>query len=267
MKVKAGATGSIVNTASVPNDTAFDPAAPECATGCANEGAADTDTTNADNTFSATTQVSGTGIDLVMGDIEDEPDPTAPGNLVTYTVEVSNAGTVNATDAVVRLTLPNTGVNHVLSNGSNGFNCVFGFPVVDCTGDLPAGGSTEITLVVQVTASATPPDTSTSVTITAEVDPDPPNAIAEDDETNNEASETTTVQSSCVTDCVDLVAGPVVATPNPVFAGEVVTFVIGVGNAGDDDTGEFDIDLNLSGTAFEWDAGARHVLVRRDPTQ
>jgi uncharacterized repeat protein (TIGR01451 family) len=255
VKVKAGATGSIVNTASVPIDTAFDPAAPECVTGCANEGAADTDTTNSDNTFSVTTQVSGTGIDLVMGDIEDEPDPTSPGNLVTYTVEVSNDGTVNATDAVVRLTLPNTGVNHVITSGSNGFNCVFAFPVVNCTGDLPAGGgSTEITMVVQVTASPTPPDTSTSVTITAEVDPDL--AIAEDDETNNDASETTTVQLSCVTDCVDLVAGPIVASPSPVLAGEVVTFTIGVGNAGDDDTGEFDIDLNLSGTAFEWAAGA-----------
>ncbi|MFZ0062191.1 MAG: DUF11 domain-containing protein, partial [Pyrinomonadaceae bacterium] len=76
VKVKAGATGSIINTASVPTDTAFDPAAPECATGCANEGAPDTDSTNGDNTSSATTQVSGTGIDLVMVSLADDPDPS-----------------------------------------------------------------------------------------------------------------------------------------------------------------------------------------------
>jgi uncharacterized repeat protein (TIGR01451 family) len=170
---------------------------------------------------------------------------------VTYTANVSNSGTANADDVVVRLTLPATGLNHVISSASNGFTCEFLFPNIDCEGDLPAGGTTEVTLVTHVTAVA-PPDT--SVTVTAKVDPD--NAIVEDDETNNELSQTTSVTGSCAIPCVDLVASPIVASPDPVNAGDVVTFIIGVGNAGSNPTtGDFDIALKLGGAAFTFDGG------------
>jgi uncharacterized repeat protein (TIGR01451 family) len=195
--------------------------------------------------------LTGTGIDLVMLSLEDDPDATAPGGIVTYTAQVSNTGTANATGVKVQLTLPVTGLNHVISSASNGFTCSFLFPNIDCIGNLPAGGTTTVTLVTHVTATA-PPDT--FVTVTAKVDPG--NTIVEDDETNNEKSQTTTVSASCATDCVDLVASPVIGSPDPVNAGDIVTFIIGVGNAGSDATsGDFDIALKLDGAAFTFDGG------------
>jgi uncharacterized repeat protein (TIGR01451 family) len=252
VKVQSGATGSILNEVSVPDNTAFDPLAPECGGGgCANEGDPNTSSTNANNSDTASVSLTGTGIDLVMLTLDDDPDAAAPGGLVTYTAAVSNNGTDDADDVVVRLTLPPAGLNHVISSATNGFTCDFLFPNIDCTGDLPAGGTTEVTLVTQVTAAA-PPDT--SVTVIAAVDP-APGTIAEDDETNNVKSQTTTVSGSCSTGCVDLVASPVVATPDPVAAGELVTFYVGVGNAGDQATSAFDISLKLTGTAWSFDGG------------
>jgi uncharacterized repeat protein (TIGR01451 family) len=251
VKVKTGATGSVLNEARVPDNTAFDPAAGECAgSACADEAAANTSSTNANNSATESVSLTGTGIDLVMLSLEDDIDATTPGGIVTYTANVSNSGTANADDVVVRLTLPATGLNHVISSASNGFTCEFLFPNIDCEGDLPAGGTTEVTLVTHVTAVA-PPDT--SVTVTAKVDPD--NTIVEDDETNNELSQTTTVTGSCAIPCVDLVASPIVASPDPVNAGDLVTFIVGVGNAGDTATGTFDIELKLDGAAFTFDGG------------
>jgi uncharacterized repeat protein (TIGR01451 family) len=252
VKVKAGATGSVGNTSSVPDDTAFDPHAGECAgSACANEAADNTSSTNANNSATESVSLTGTGIDLVMLSLEDDPDPTAPGGIVTYTAQVSNTGTADATGVKVQLTLPATGLNHIISSASNGFTCSFLFPNIDCTGNLPAGGTTTVTLVTHVTASA-PPDT--SVTVTGMVDPDL--AIAEDDETNNQKSQITTVSASCATGCVDLVASPVIGSPDPVNAGDIVTFIIGVGNAGSNaTTGDFDIALKLDGAAFTFDGG------------
>ena len=251
--VKAGVTAPIVNMASVPDGTAFDGSAPECSGGatCANEGDADTATTNADNKAQVTTSVGGSGIDLVMQSFTDNVDPTAPGGVVTYTATVANTGTSAASGVKIRLTLPAIGVDYVSGAGSNGFLCTFLFPDIECTGSLPSGGQTVITLVTHITATA-PPDT--DVTITATVDPD--DTIGEDDETNNELSQTTTVHASCATGCVDLVASPISASPDPVHTGDVVTFVVGVGNAGDTATGTFDIALKLANTSdFDFEPG------------
>jgi hypothetical protein len=142
------------------------------------------------------------------------------------------------------MALPATGLNHVSSAGSNGFTCLFLFPNVDCTGTLPAGQTTILTLVTQVTATA-PPDTTVQVTTTV----DPANAFTESNEANNEETEVTTVHSNCGTGCIDLVTSPIVASPDPVANGEYATFVIGVGNAGDTNSGTFDISLKLDDPA------------------
>jgi uncharacterized repeat protein (TIGR01451 family) len=248
-KVKTGVTGSIVNKASVPDNTPFDSGAPECAgSACVNEGDPASSSTNADNTASVTTSIGGSGIDLVMLSLTDDIDPTAPGGIVTYTATVKNQGTADATGAVIRVTLPATGLNHIISSASNGFLCTFLFPNIDCTGNLPSGGTTVITVVTDVTATA-PPDTSVTVTATA----DPALAIVEDDETNNTKSQTTTVSASCATGCVDLVASPIVVSPAAVHVGDTATFIVGVGNAGDTATGTFDIDLKLSGAGYDFD--------------
>jgi uncharacterized repeat protein (TIGR01451 family) len=251
VKVKSGVTGPIKDKASVPDNTAFDGLAPECAGGnCKNEADTFTSSTNANNSDTVSVALGGTGIDLVMLSLDDDVDATAPGGIVTYTAKVANNGTADATGVLVRLALPVSGLNHVISSASNGFTCSFLFPNIDCTGSLPAGGTTEVTLVTNVTASA-PPDTSVTVIATA----DPLSAIAEDDETNNEKTQITSVSSSCDTGCKDLVASPIVVTPASVHAGDVVTFIVGVGNAGDQNSGSFDIALKLMGTGFDFEPG------------
>ena len=244
VQVKETATGTFINTASVPNDTPFDAAAFPCVidpSQCANEAAAETNSSNADNSDSVTVAVGASGIDLVMGSLIDTPDPTAPGGIVTYEALVINAGTANATGVVVRTSLtPDVGLtlSHISSAGSNGFICTFAV-TVECTGDLPAGQSTIIKMFFQVSGTV-PPDK--TVTVTTKVDPD--GAFGEADETNNELSTVTTVHANC-TGCIDLVTSTIVATPDPVAKDNIVNFTVGVGNAGDTPSGLFNIQLTV----------------------
>jgi uncharacterized repeat protein (TIGR01451 family) len=243
VKVKPTASGTIANSASVPDNTAFDADAPECEPDevCANEAAAMTDSTNADNQDSVTVSVGASGYDLAVVSLDDAPDPVAPGGIVTYTAIVSNNGTSDAAGVQVRTELtPDSGITltHVNSAGSNGFACTFAV-TVDCTGNLPAGGSTTVTMQFQV-AGTVPPDKKVDVTTTV----DPAAAFAETDETNNVKSNDTTVHATC-SSCVDLVVGDILDTPDPVARGSVVTYVVGVGNAGDTQSGAFDIRLTI----------------------
>jgi uncharacterized repeat protein (TIGR01451 family) len=246
VKVNGTASGTITNTASVPDNTAFNPAASECLTGgdpvCANEAAANTESTNGDNSDSVTTPVGASGFDLVVVSLEDAPDPVAPGGIVTYTAVVSNNGTSNATGVDVRTTLtPDSGITltHVSSAGSNGFACTFAV-TVDCTGDLPAGGTTTITMQFQV-AGTVPPDKQVTVATTVDYTTE----FTEFDETNNTKSNDTTIHANCA-GCIDLVMGDIVDSPDPVARDEIVTYTIGVGNAGDTQSGPFNIVLTLT---------------------
>jgi len=255
VKVKDSASGTIVNTASVPDNTPFDGTAPECSGGliCVNEAAAGTDSTNLDNSDSVTVTVGASGFDLVVVSLGDLPDPVAPGGIVTYTAVVTNNGTSNATNVPIRTTFtPDAGITltHVNSSGSNGFACVWGPPNVDCTGDLAgSGGTTTITMLFQV-AGTVPPDKQVNVTTT--VDP-APGTFAESDETNNSQTNATTVHANC-TSCIDLVMGDIADSPDPVAEGAIVTYSIGVGNAGDTQSGDFDIVLTLT-EAGDFDFG------------
>jgi uncharacterized repeat protein (TIGR01451 family) len=110
----------------------------------------------------------------------DSPDPVTVGDNLTYTITVINLGPDAATNVVVTDTLP-SGVTFV--SASSG--CVHSAGVVTCNlGDIPAGGSVTITIVVTVTAPGTISNTATVTSDTLD-----PNTA------NNSDAEPTEVQS------------------------------------------------------------------------
>ena len=215
--VNVAATSAITNTA-VAAPALADPAD----TGAENETSLD------DNDSTVVASIGSPAFDLSIADIVDNPDPAIRGQQVTYTVIGLNTGTDPANGVVIQIALPASGATLVGAAGSNGFNCAA--PVgttIDCTGDLPGGGNTAITLNFLVNMSA-----SADLTLTATIDPG--NAFPEPNETNNSQTETTTVSGGgCPNpDCVDLVAAQLDDSPDPVATSANVTYTLVIANIG-----------------------------------
>jgi len=215
--VNADSTGSITNTAV---------AAP--ATADTSDPANDNELMVDNNTSTVVTSIGPPGFDLILASIVDAPDPATRGQQVTYNVAVANTGTDPANGLVIRVTLPSGGVTFTSATGTNGFSC--GAPsagTLDCTGNMPGGGSTAIAVKFLVNLSA--PD---SLELSATVDPG--NAFTEANESNNTDTETTSVGGAgCHTPfCIDLVAATLDGSPNPVQATHEVTFVFTIANIG-----------------------------------
>src|SRR6185436_3537410 len=123
-----------------------------------------------DNTATVTTSVTGTGFDLVLSVLTDNPDPVSPGQVLKYTAVAINAGTEDATGVKIAIHIPSSsGVLLLNADGTNGFNCAAPVSdVITCTGDLPGGGDTTITIGMAVLLSLVPP---TDLTVTATIDP------------------------------------------------------------------------------------------------
>jgi uncharacterized repeat protein (TIGR01451 family) len=217
--VNAGASLPLVNTA-----TASAALADPAETDAEDETVAN----QANNTATANTGVGSAGFDLSIGSITDNPDPANAGKLVTYTVVAVNGGSQAAPGVHVNVTLPsNAAATFVSADGTNGFNCAA--PVgtlVDCVGDLPAGGNTVITIKL-VVVLAPPGDLVLSAVI------DPADAFEETNDGNNTQTETTTVSGSVCTACVDLVSVLLSATPEPAAPSGSITFKYVLVNAGD----------------------------------
>ena len=113
----------------------------------------------------------------------DTPDPVSVGVDLTYSLQAANAGPTAATGVIVTDTLPAsvTFVSAVAGQGS----CTQAFRKVTCNlGDLGAGGSAGVQIVVQPKKAGTISNTATVVA--SESDPNP---------ANNSATATTTVTS------------------------------------------------------------------------
>jgi len=191
-----------------------------------------TDETNtANNKATVKTSVAGTGTELAVTSITDNPDPVIPGQGLKYTVIAVNGGSADQTGVVVRLNLPSAGATFVSADGTNGFNCNPGATpnTEDCVGDLGHGDSTVITVSFTVTG---PPGS--DLALTATIDPD--NVIPESDEGNNTKTETTTISGSTCTNCIDLVSAQLIPSPDPVSAGGTLVVKYNVVNIGDKPT-------------------------------
>lgn len=112
----------------------------------------------------------------------DEPDPVTPGNTLTYTLVISNAGPDTADNVVVADTLPGgvTLVSATPSQGTcNGTTCDLG--------NLTNGAQASITIVVTVNVGTAGPLLNTAQVSSDTPDPDP---------SNNTANEPTAIPSS-----------------------------------------------------------------------
>lgn len=228
------------------------------------------DTNDANDHSTVTTSVGGEGIDLVLASLSDSPDPVPHGDTVTYTALVTNAGSVNAEDVLVRFDLSSTtDLDLQSATASQGFACTpAGPPIADpieCSGDLLAGQSTTITIVVQVNAGAVSP-----FQVDASVDPD--DTISEVSELNNTATEVTTFSGDiCPTSdpCIDLVMSTMLESNDPIAVGGTVTYTITVGNIGNTstDTSAGDdvlIYFDVFGDVSNWSATATNGFTCTD---
>ncbi len=203
--VSAAATGTLSNTATV---------APPAGT---------TDPTPANNTATDTDNLTPTA-DLQI--TKTDGSATAiPGNTVTYTIVVTNAGPSNVTGAVVADTFPASmsGITYtaVQTGGASGFTAS-GSGNINNTVNLPVGSTITYTATATVSSAATG-TLSNSATIT------PPAGTTDPTPGNNTATDT-----DALTPTADLqitkTDGSATATP-----GNTVTYTIVVTNAGPSD--------------------------------
>ena len=163
-------------------------------------------------------------------------DVVAAGANVVWDVTVTNDGSSDATNVVITDTLPaNTTFNAALSSGE----CVaVGADVVCNLASLEADGSAALVIAATVD-SAVPPGTTLTNSIAVEADEDDPNPL------NDQTTEDTTVEQ--VTDL------SIVKTdsPDPITAGEALTWIVTVTNNGPSDASGVEIEDALpTGVTF-----------------
>jgi uncharacterized repeat protein (TIGR01451 family) len=205
--------------------------------------------------YSATTTLVSTvkpGVDLTITK-SDSPDPVCasswpPSNPavlcsggLTYTFVVGNSGIVAVSGVTVRDPLP-TGLIFDSYSSTGGFTCsVNAANVLTCTGGT-IGAQSTATITIVLSAP------STIGTITNTVTVDPTNAIFESDETNNVASQTTTIGTG-----IDLTILKTDVAPgfDPIATSGTQTYTITVDNIGPQDATNIRVrDALPAGTIF-----------------
>ena len=170
-------------------------------------------------------------------DLSDSPDPVAVGDVLTYTIAVTNPGPNDLTSMTVQHTLP-AGTMFQSAVDPN-WSCSHTAGVVTCTytgTPLAPMQSESIAVVAQVTTASGPLLSSVSGT-------------AEDEAGNSREvtgdSETTAVATP------GAVAITLADSPDPVVVGAVLTYTITVTNPGPTDLSTMTIDHTLpAGTTF-----------------
>lgn len=146
----------------------------------------------------------------------DDPDPVVAGESLTYTLEVRNLGPSTATGVVVTDTLP-AGVQFTSLTTTQGSGSHAGGVVTVELGALESGENATITIVVLVLPSTTGPLLNEASVTSETFDPVDPNN--RDDEPTE------------VTPQIDL-AIQKTDTPDPVLAGQALTYTLTVTNLG-----------------------------------
>ena len=249
----AGASATVAIVVAPPTDPSFRGPLTNVATVSGDQE----DITTANNSASCTTTVTG------QADISIEktcPASATEGGLITYNITATNAGPSTSLDTHIMDILPNISdvlqVSFVSATPSQG-SCTFILPdMVHCTlGSILPSGSATVAVVVQVN-SGTAGDTLTN---TAESHIHPP------DEDTNHCNDTPGFPS-CAPGCTSCSCGtPVSAaplgvdlqvtkqeSPDPVSAGENLTYTINVTNSSPDTdaTGVTLIDTLPAGVTF-----------------
>ncbi|MGH3657664.1 MAG: hypothetical protein ACRDUA_13495, partial [Micromonosporaceae bacterium] len=209
-------------------------------TNLASVGSGTSDPNDANNTALASTSVN-TSADLSVTKT-DSPDPVTAGNNLTYSMTASNAGPSDAQTVSLSDTVP-ANTTFVSLAAPGGWSCttpaVGATGTVNCgVGTLAAGASAGFTLVVQVSANAPDGGTLTNTVSATTMTTDPTPA-------NNSDTETTAVNTAA-----DL-AVTKTDSPDPVIAGNNLTYTITVANGGPSDAlGVSLTDTVPAGNAF-----------------
>jgi large repetitive protein len=162
----------------------------------------------------------------------DSPDPVIAGNNLTYTLGITNNGPSDATGVSISDAIP-AGTSFVSASGGG---TLAAGTVTWATGALANGASTSRTLTVSVNSSRTTNLSNTATVSATTTDPTPG---------NNSATEATTVNTSA-----DLYITKS-DSPDPVIAGNNLTYTLGITNNGPSDaTGVSISDAIPAGTSF-----------------
>jgi uncharacterized repeat protein (TIGR01451 family) len=183
----------------------------------ANVAGNEVDTVSANDDASVSTTVQ-PEIDLVVTKA-DSVDPVVAGQTLTYTLDVTNNGPSDATSVVMTDVLP-AGVTYQTSSATQGTTAESSGTVTATIGNIAAGATETVTIEVLVVASTTGTLTNTANATGAET---------ESNSANNSASEDTTIARE-----IDL-AITKTAVPNPVAAGNSLSYTIVVTNNGPSD--------------------------------
>ncbi|MEO8477005.1 MAG: hypothetical protein ABI572_08140, partial [Actinomycetota bacterium] len=143
----------------------------------------------------------------------DGPDPVVAGNQVTYTLAVANAGPSTAAGVTVTDAIP-PGTSFVSATGGGSLSAG---TVTWNLGAMAASASTTLQLVVAVDSGRTAGLSNTADITTATTDPVPG---------NNSSTQTTAVNTSAD---ISITKSD---TPDPVAAGQTLTYTLAVSNAG-----------------------------------
>ncbi len=218
-----GASATIPIVVAAPADPSFRGPLTDVATVSGDQS----DSNSANNTSSCTTTVTGQK-DISI--VKTCPATATAGSLITYHITASNAGPSTSLDTHVQDILPSQ-VTFVSATPSQG-SCTFILPdIVHCTlGDILPLNSATVDIVAQINSLA-----SGTLTNTAESHIHPP------DEDTNHANDTPPAcgLGACLCDTTITAPPPPLpdlqvtknATPNPVSAGENLTYTMVVANS------------------------------------
>ncbi|MEO5914482.1 MAG: Ig-like domain-containing protein [Luteolibacter sp.] len=200
--ISASATGSLSNTATIAAPAGVNDPTP------GNNSATDTDT------LIQSADLSITKTDGVVS--------ATPGGSVTYTITASNAGPSNVTAATVADSLPAsiTGATWTGVGASGGTGPANGSGNINATNlSLPAGGSFTFTVTAPIAPAATG-TLSNTATVSA------PAGVTDPTPGNNSATDSDTLAPSAD------VSVTVTDSPDPVVAGNNLTYTVTVANSG-----------------------------------
>jgi uncharacterized repeat protein (TIGR01451 family) len=160
----------------------------------------------------------GSAADLVVSKTA-TPNPIDPNQPVTYTVTVTNNGPSTARSASLTDTLPVADFAFASALPSQGSCAPLVGAALSCAlGDVPDGGRVTVTVVMDVPASFDGHDVTNSATVESDsFDPNPGNNTAAFTSSSNPQADLSVTKT---------------ASPEPVIAGEGVTYTVTVSNNG-----------------------------------